>query len=196
MMRKGSWLAALWVVLFAGSASAQSPLPLVLEVRGGLPLATGEFAEVGEDIGDGLGPGYSIGGSATLQFTPTLGAYAGYSFSHFEVREFEKTGTNDKGFDAGLRAVFPTRTGLAPWVKGGLVYHRVSVVYDEEVLGNNVNVTNRELGLEAGVGIQAPLGPRLSVTPGVSYLRYGTGKVWQNREVTYVRADVGLRLRL
>lgn len=190
-------VAALAALGIAGGASAQS-LPLSLEIRGGLPFATGQFQDVGEDIGDGLGPGYTLGGSVTLDVAPRIGVYAGYTYTHFQVKDFEGIGVNTDGFDAGVRLGLPTTTGLGPWVKGGLVYHDAEVVYDDDVQVDpgNVRVSDRELGFEVGGGIDVRLGQRLSLTPGVSYVRFDTNTAFGGGDVSYVKADVGLRMRL
>lgn len=190
-------LAAFAALGIAGSASAQS-LPLALEIRGGLPFPTGELNDVGEDIGDGLGPGYTVGGSLTLDVAPNIGVYGGYTFTHFQVEDFEGIGLNTDGFEGGLRLAFPTTTGLGPWVKGGVVYHDAEIVYDEDVQTdpNDIDVSENQLGFEVGGGVEVRLGQRLSFTPGVSYVRFNTDEGFGDRDVSYIKGDVGLRLRL
>ena len=190
-------LAAFAALTVAGSASAQT-LPLSLEIRGGLPFPTGELNDVGEDIGDGLGPGYTLGGSVTLDLTPMVGVYGGYTFTHFQVEDFEGIGLNTDGFDAGLRLSLPGATGISPWAKGGVVYHDAEVVFDDDVQTNpgELDVSERQLGFEVGGGIEVRLGQRLSFTPGVSYVRFGTDAGFNERDVSYIKGDVGLRLRL
>lgn len=189
--------AALAALGIAGSASAQS-LPLSLEIRGGLPFPTGELNDVGEDIGDGLGPGYTLGGSVTLDVAPRVGIYGGYTYTHFQVEDFEGIGVNTDGFDAGVRLALPTATGIGPWVKGGLVYHDAEVEYDDDVQvdPDDVEVSDSELGFEVGGGIELRLGQRLSLTPGVSYVRFSTDTAFGGRDISYLKGDVGLRLRL
>ncbi|HEV2148489.1 MAG TPA: outer membrane beta-barrel protein [Longimicrobiaceae bacterium] len=190
-------LAAFAALAIAGSASAQS-LPLSLEIRGGLPFPTGELNDVGNDIGDGLGPGYTLGGSVTLDVAPRVGVYAGYTFTRFDVEGFEEIGLRTDGFDAGLRLALPTTTGIGPWVKGGLVYHDAEVLFDEEVQSNprEIDVSERKLGFEVGGGVEIRLGQTLSFTPGVSYVRFNTDEGFSNRDVSYIKGDVGLRMRL
>lgn len=196
-MRKISFAtAALAAALFAAPAAAQSPIPLALEIRGGIPFATGDFGDRGADIGEGLGPGYTVGANATLQLTHTLGVYAGYSYTRFDVEDFDDIDVTDKGLDAGVRAAFPTTTGLAPFLKAGLVYHEADVLYEDPQLGVDTDISGRELGFEVAGGVEVPLGRVLSFTPGVSYVQYETDAAFGDRRVSYVRADVGLRMRL
>lgn len=190
-MSKSSFVIAALAALVAGSASAQLPVPVALEIRGGIPFPTGSFGET-RSLGGDLEAGYSLGANATVQFTRTLGIYGGYSYNSFGV-DGSDADVTDQGIDAGLRAVFPTTTGLAPFLKGGLVYHQL------ERSGGGVNFaaeSDRELGFEVGGGIEIPLGRTISFTPGVSYIRYDTDAFLSDGEVSYVRADMGLRFRL
>jgi opacity protein-like surface antigen len=179
-----------------GTAGAQSPIPLSVEIRGGLPFPTGEFREIGEDIGDGLRADYTVGGSVMLNVTPRFGIYGGYTLNRFQVEDFEGVGVNGDGFDFGVRAGFPTTTGIGPWFKVGGVYHDLEVDFDDDQVGSGeVNVSDRELGFEVGGGVEIPLGQTLSFTPGVSYVRYRTDESFGDRDVSFVKGDVGLRVR-
>lgn len=180
----------------AGTGSAQSPFSL--EIRGGLPFPTGEFSDIGNDIGGGLEGNYNLGASAELRVTPMLGVYAGYTYSRFKVEDFDGIDAVDEGFDAGVRASFSTM-GLFPWVKGGVVYHDAEFVFDEDlgVGPERVEITGRQLGFEIGGGVEVPLGQHLSFTPGVSYVQYSADETaGDDLDITYVKADVGMRIRL
>lgn len=197
MRKVSSAIAALAALTFAGSAAAQSPLPLSVEVRGGLPFPTGEFKDVGSDIGDGLTAGYNLSASVTVDVTPRVGVYAGYSFNHFQVEERDDIGVNSDGFEFGVRGSFPTTTGVGPFVKVGGVYHDAEVVFDDDAQQgpDDVDVSKNHLGFEVGGGVEVALGRYLSLTPGVSYVRVPTDEAF-DPDVSYVKADVGLRLRL
>jgi hypothetical protein len=51
----------------------------------------------------------------------------------------------------------------------------------------------RGFGFSTGAGVELPLGRRLSVTPGVRYVRYGAA---DGGGVAMLVADVGLRIRM
>lgn len=174
-----------------GTADAQSRSPLSVEIRGGLPFPVGDF----QDSHGGLQTGYSLDGTAIFQVTPMLGLYAGYSTNRFEVENTEDREVNDAGFHGGLMASFPMTTGLNPFVKGGVVYHETETVVNGEGQANS----DAELGFQAGAGVEIPLGRTLSFTPGVSYTRHSVESQTilnaPDRDVSYVRADVGLRVR-
>lgn len=176
-----------------GTADAQSRTPFSVEIRGGLPFPVGDF----QDTQGGLQTGYSLGGSAIFQVTPMLGLYAGYSTNRFEVENTENREVNDAGFHGGLMASFPMTTGLNPFVKGGVVYHETELSANGE--GVDLADDEPELGFEVGAGLEIPLGRTLSFTPAVTYTRHSlenTGLLGTSElDVSYVKADVGLRVR-
>ncbi len=191
MKKVTSVMLALATLGVVGSAHAQARSPLSVEIRGGLPFPVGDF----QNAQGGLQTGYSLGASAMFQLTPMVGLYGGYSTNRFEVENTENREVNDAGFHGGLMASFPMTTGLNPFVKGGVVYHETETVVNGEGQAN----TDAELGFQAGAGVEIPLGPTLSFTPAVSYTRHaveGQGILnTPDDNVSYVTADVGLRIR-
>ncbi|HEV2148490.1 MAG TPA: outer membrane beta-barrel protein [Longimicrobiaceae bacterium] len=189
-------LLAACAALAPRGAAAQLPLPVALELRGGLAFPLGDFREVGSDIGEGLGSGYTLGGSVTLELTPRVGAYVGYSYTRFDIEEFGTIDIVTDGVDAGVRVALPMAAVAAPWLRGGVVYHDADIVHDGPGTGpGQVGATGRELGFEVGGGAEVRLGRRLSLTPGLSYVRFGTDSGFAGGAVTYLRGDVGLRFR-
>lgn len=195
-MKKTMWgvAAGLAMLTATGTAEAQSVLPLAVEVRGGAAFPTGDF-------GEGLETGYAAGGNVSFSFAPMLAVYGGYSLNGFGIDD-EGTGQadglefRDRGFDAGIRASIPTLVlPVSPWVKGGLVYHQLELDGDGEGAS-----TDSSLGFEVGGGFEFPLGPTVSVTPGVSYTKYSVDfeddETGTEFDVSHVKADIGLRIRL
>jgi len=185
-------LAALAAVSVASTANAQMgpTTPFSIEVRGGAALPTGDF-------GEGLNTGWTAGVTGQFNFTPMVGVYAGYSIASFSSDE-DETGeeidVNDRGFNAGLRASFgPLAAGLSPWLKGGLVYNELE--FEEE--GVSIT-TDSKLGFEVGGGLAFPLGPRISVTPGVTYTMYSFDDedLDLDLDVSHVKLDIGLNFRI
>lgn len=107
-------------------------------------------------------------------------------------------GVNDYGVDAGLKLMFASPSlPVTPFVKGGLVYHKLEYNTDGDLAGLD-DSSDLSLGFEVGGGFMIPLGPRLSFTPAVSYTQYepkldGEGL---DANVSHVRVDVGLNVRL
>jgi opacity protein-like surface antigen len=174
-------LAALAVMALAGTAGAQ--LPFSLEARGGVALPTGDFADRVEN---------GVGYGATLSYlaAPRASLYAGYSQAEFNLDNSDAE-ASDQGWEFGARIAFPG-VGFSPFVRGGVLVHEYEVESGAlEVEGDS------ELGFEVGAGAAFPLGPRVSVTPGVSYRQYSTEfPVVGDQRVSYLNLDVGLRIRL
>jgi opacity protein-like surface antigen len=190
-------LVALAAVALAGSAQAQAiPVsPFSVEVRGGLAFPTGDL----DDIADS---GISVGANGTFMFTPMLGLYAGFTYNAFglpeEADDLDIDGSvNTYGLDAGVKAMFATPTlPVTPFLKGGLVYHKISADIEDVELGEELE-SDSGLGFEVGGGVMVPLGPRLSFTPGVSYTSFKPKFDGEDGDenVTSFRVDVGLNIR-
>lgn len=188
-----SMVAALTV---AGGAQAQTGTlptsPLSLEVRAGVAVPTGDFGDIAET-------GFTVGGDLGFMFTPMLSAYVGGSFNSFPVDDAfvallglggvqaDDLSYNLYGGDAGLKATFGNGRGFTPFLKGGLVYYTAELGGDDD-LGVDVDEEKEwELGFEVGGGLAFPLGPRVSVTPAVSYTTID--------DLNFVRGQVGLNFR-
>ncbi|HEX2094792.1 MAG TPA: outer membrane beta-barrel protein [Longimicrobiaceae bacterium] len=174
-------LALLAGVVFAGTAEAQ--LPFTVEARAGVAVPTGEFGDAAEN---GLGYGASLSYLAA----PRASVYAGYSQAEFNADDSDAEAM-DSGWEFGARIAFPG-VGFSPFIRGGVLVHEYEVESGAvEVEGDS------ELGFEVGAGAAFPLGPRVSVTPGVSYRRYSTEfPIVGEQEISYLNLDVGLRIRL
>jgi opacity protein-like surface antigen len=198
MMKKiATGLVVLAAAALAGSAQAQAiPVsPFSVEVRGGLAFPTGDL----DDIADN---GITVGANGSYMFTPMLGLYAGFTYNAFSLLdEAEDAGVdgsiNTYGFDAGVKAMFATPTlPVTPFLKGGLVYHKVELDVDDLDLGEEGD-SDFGLGFEVGGGVMVPLGPRLSFTPAVSYTSFKPKFDGEDTDesVTSFRVDVGLNIR-
>lgn len=189
-MKKAAFgmIAGLALLGAAGTAEAQMrPSPLSVEVRGGAAFPTASF-------GDNFETGVSYGARAIFDVAPGLGVYAGYSQSDFDLKSGVVDGdVSDRGFSAGLRAALPVgMPALSPWVHGGVVYNELR----GQVAGFSGN-SERKAGFEVGGGLEFPLGQRVSVTPGATYTSTSRDTVTGgSSNVNYVKADIGLRIRL
>ena len=174
-------LTAIATFALAGTASAQ--LPLAVEVRGGVAVPTGDF-------GDNADPAPTFGASVSFLAAPRVSIYGGYSQTQYDL-DAPAAEATDKGWEAGARVAFPG-VGFSPFVKAGLLFHDFEVeVADIEDEGED------EIGFEVGAGAAFPLGPRVSVTPGVTFRRYATEFFNQGDvDITSINLDVGLRIRL
>lgn len=183
---------------FAGTAEAQIPLPnftpFSVEVRGGAGFPTGDLGD--EDLGGGE-PDFAASGSVTYHALPVIGIYGGYSYNRFGVDGVDDAEYVHSGFSAGVRAGIPTPLlPIDPWVKAGAVYNtfEASGFADAEINGES----DREWGFEVGGGLGLPLGPKVSITPGVTYtsVSYGDEDADLDVDISHVTVDVGLRIRI
>ncbi len=194
MMKKTMLLSLVAAVALAGGAQAQAlpTSPLSVDVRAGAAIPTGDFGDIAET-------GFTVGGDLAFMFTPVLSAYVGGSYSSFGASdEFQEaieelTGGqlddisyNLYGLDAGLKATFAAG-GFTPYLRGGLVYYTAELGGGDD-LGEDVEDENDyEAGFEVGGGLAFPLGPRISVTPEVTYTGID--------DLNFVRAQIGLNIR-
>ena len=191
-MKKTTLLAAFAALAVAGSAQAQlvPTSPFAVEVRAGFTFPTGELADVADS-------GVGLNANASFSFSPMLAVYAGYSFNQFPIEEFEGEDVEgdwtDTGLDAGLRlGLSVPGLPVAPFINGGVSYHKLELEI-EDLPGEDFE-TDNELGFHVGGGFEFPLGPRLSVTPAVSYTQYEIED--DDEPVKFIKVDVGLKLRI
>jgi hypothetical protein len=173
----------------AGRAQAQFNLtPFSFEARASAALPMGSLKD-DRDLETGL----ALGGEVTYHLSPLLGIYAGYTRT-----EFMADGAGevlDQGLDVGVRIAVPTPLiPIDPWIRGGAVYHRFEA---SGFPANNI-ASDDEWGFEVGAGIGLGLLPKITITPQASYVsyEYGSGTLGEDNKVEYVKAVVGVRLRL
>jgi len=175
--------------LLAAPAAAQIPhiTPFSFEARAGAAIPTG-------DLNDETGPGLALSGSVTYHAIPLIGVYAGGSYNKFSIDDSDADFT-DAGLDAGLRLGIPTPLiPIDPWIKAGVVVHQAKVSLD-----GDSESADWGTGFEVGGGLGFGFGP-VSITPGISYVHYNSsvddGEDETDVKVGYVKADIGVRIRL
>lgn len=179
-------------VFMALAAAAAMAVPaaaqrgIAVEVRGG--AAAGNYAEAASDFE--IAPQPSFGATVSYAATQLVSVYAGYSRSSFGCETGFCTGRDmtftSQGIDAGVRLSLPVIA--SPWVRAGVVSHSL----DAEG-GTEDGEAASGFGFEAGGGVEMRLGRRLSVTPGVRYVRYGSAG---EDGVAMLVGDVGLMIRM
>ncbi|MDB4950814.1 MAG: outer membrane protein beta-barrel protein [Gemmatimonadetes bacterium] len=199
MKKTASVLAALAAAAVAGRASAQIPVPNItpfsVEVRAGAAVPTSDFKK---DLD--LSTGYTVSGNVTYHAMPLLGIYAGYSYDKYKSPGLsDLAGATvhvvDRGFNAGVRLGIPTPLiPIDPYVKAGvLVGHTIRL---ESGSDHSDNVDGK-VGFEVGAGVGFTLGPKISVTPGVTFQSYSLkDSTSGDTKVQSVKADIGIRIRI
>lgn len=168
---------------FAPAARGQ----LAIEARAGIAQPRDVLAD--DVSADG---GYSTEVSLTVGALPFVSLYGAWQKVEFD-REGGGEGSviTDEGWVGGLRVAVPTPfVPIDPWIRAGVLTHELEA-------GGLTDGGDRGVGVEVAGGLRFRLGPAISVTPGVSWTRYGfdddavaDGKV----NVEYLRVDVGARI--
>jgi len=172
--------------LLAGPAAAQIPhfTPFAFEARAGLALPTG-------DLGDVAKNGFVVGGSVTYHALPLVGIYAGASVAQMGA-EGGGADFRDTGIELGARLGIPTPLiPIDPWIKGGVAFRQLKLDVD----GVEDDFDDWGTGFEVGAGLGFGFGP-VSITPGVSYVSYKVDDEGGDTTVSWVRADIGVRIRI
>ncbi|HYH81796.1 MAG TPA: outer membrane beta-barrel protein [Longimicrobium sp.] len=162
-------MAALAALALAGSAQAQSTLPLSFEGRVGAVLPSGDWGELAKT-------GVGLNGNVTFNVTPVLGIYGGYTYNRFgvddELGDTDGANFTEQGFDVGLKARFagPTGMGATPFFRGGAIFHKIGVSDDELSVSGDY-----KLGFDVGGGVEIPVSPRIMLTPQVGYSQFNPG---------------------
>jgi hypothetical protein len=190
-MRRTMFVAVLAAAVgTAGAAGAQTlPIPLSVEGRVDAAFPMGDFGDVAD-----TGVGYGVG--AALGIVPGLGVYGTYSHTRFGSApgSTDTPDATDTGFSVGLTAALPgTSARVAPWVGGGLVFHKLE-------LGGSGAGIDQEMGFEVGGGVAVGVAPGVRLTPGVGYRRYAAsipalgGLAARDLDVQYLTLGVGLNI--
>jgi outer membrane autotransporter protein len=178
-------LSALAVALAVAASPAAAQRGIAVEVRGG--AGVGNYAGAGAEFE--LAPQPSFGAAVSYALRPAVEVYAGYSRTEFGCDGGFCAGRGmtftSSGVDAGVRLSLPV--AAAPWVRLGVVSHTLDFASSSGEPRSGESSSG--VGFEAGGGVEARLGSRLSVTPGVRYARYG------DDTVAMVVGDVGMRIR-
>lgn len=181
---------ALVMVALGAVAPLQAQRGVAVELRGG--ASAGNYAGAASNFE--LAPEPSFGAGASFGFTDALGVYAGYSRSTFRCESgfCVERGVRftSQGMEAGVQLQLPVIA--APWLRAGVVRH--ALAYDAQPLDGAASDGEETsgTGFSAGGGLEVRLGRRLSLTPGVRYLRYGGG---DDGAVAVVVGDVGVKIR-
>lgn len=164
---------------------------LAAEARAG--ASVGNYAGAASDLSLAPGPAFAL--SVSYAVTERVGVYGGFSRGGFGCDTGFCAGRTVRfastGVDAGVELRLPYRA--APWIRAGLVRHTLR--YDAGGLdeGEGEGKAARGTGFSAGGGVRLPAGRRLSLTPGVRYVRYGAA---DGDGVAMLVGDVGLEIRM
>ena len=160
-------LCLLVTLTLPGAARAQLS-PLLVEVRGGAALPSGDFLDgaTGWDGTGGEAPRFGAG--FTLIWGGRWGWTVGFGQDRFTCPA-ETCGDGDElvatGFDLGLRILLRSGGRVVPWIGGGGLSYRA----ERHRNGAGSTVTDRAWGWKAGAGVYLVLTDRLYLNPSARY---------------------------
>jgi hypothetical protein len=175
--------------------------PLALELRGGGSI--GSFGPTGAGLHGA--PGYTVGLVLDWRILSRLAAYTGVNHGSLACdtglcRDVEAS-FRTTGWGLGLRGHLDV-TGR-PWIRLGVGWQRLRTEWPGEG-GEQRQRSESGLGLEAGAGAYIPIMRSLSLTPGVTVVRWSVPGVdrgpfpsaWQapDDRLLQIGLTVGLRL--
>ena len=160
------------VGLLAAAPAAAQDSPISVEARSGVTFPTGDLSDGGVESGVIFG--------VDLFFTVdrALSIYAGWGQHGFS------DDVSASGPRAGVKAMFHTPGMATPWIRAGATFNEL------ESGGIFGGTTDREIGLEAGAGIDYELSDRVSVTPAARYHTFSP----EGTTVSYLTVDLGLHI--
>lgn len=193
MMRTPTWtlLMAAIAAASATSVSAQDAR-FSLEIRGGYDFPMGDLNDSGVESEVGFG------GQAVYTFTPQVSVYGGWGRDQFgcDVCGSDDDDIHSSGLEGGVK-LHPTRaTNAHPWVRIGAIYH----TFAGRIAGVEFE-SDRQVGLQLGLGVDLPLGQVMSVSPAVRFHSWtakfdgpnGLDPTDSERGVRYLSVDLGAR---
>jgi len=148
-------------LIFVPGQDAAAQVAVSGDARVGITFPLGDLA------GDQLEAGLSLAANANVHLRPNLRLYTGVNHHSFRCTEGclqLGAGPRITGLGAGLQYRFLSPQEATWWARVGGVAHRFS----SDVVPGDWNV-----GLEAGVGIDMPLGDTYQLTPHVGIVNHG-----------------------
>lgn len=175
------------------SAFAQAA-PLVVEVRVGAGVPVAHFS-TGSRVGEGVGPGPSMGVRFAMSGQGRRTLYGGFSQHRFACEDAGCPRGSPwvaTGLDAGFQVNVLTRGSVIPWVRLGALTTRVE---SAGLPGSPEGVSSLGWGGEVGAGVYMGAFRYMALNPGVRLVGVNTelpgGSLLRMR---YMVLDVGLAL--
>jgi Outer membrane protein beta-barrel domain len=163
-------------------AAARRPMPswdgrVVLRLHGGASFPMGNF---GSTYQTGFGGGGSIGYGVSENVLISWGV----AYHHFDHETFTNLDANITPYTIGVDYKIPVRSGIRPWVGGGIGLYHVAESVD---LGGGATATVSEnnFGLHFGGGIGAPIGAKTMIGTGLKFHYVGGDNFIDTPFITY-----------
>jgi hypothetical protein len=183
-------MGAMLGLLLHSPAAAQAPsAPPRFSIEPHLSLAVPRGA-----VAERWGVGAGIGVQASVGLDHQYALYAGYSGTQFDLDFIDDMHAIDRGLAAGVVRSFrwPGGGALVPWVRAGVLAHRLSVVRSGDA-GEERDPADGNVGFETGAGIRVQ-GWKAQAMLGLEYRGYSARVLGLEREsVSYGAVRAGVR---
>lgn len=151
---KATGIALAATLAWTGTAEAQQPVPISVEVRPGVTFPTGDLSDAGTNSG------FSVAGDVFFGLFERFSIYGGYAWHQFR-RDDPLDAITAQGPRGGVKVLFPMPGDALPWVRGGLSYSTTDGWEGVDPDG--------EIGLEFGGGVDYRVSPRFSLSPSLHF---------------------------
>ena len=158
-------------LLTAAPAAAQHS-PFSLELRSGVTFPTGDLSDAGIEAGP-------LFGLDVFAVDRALSVYGGWGYHQFS------DDVTASGPRLGLKAIFRTPGYATPWIRAGATFNEAD---------GSGGSSDRELGLEAGAGLDYELSDRVSLTPAARYHTFSPDFGAGSSTFSYLTLDLGVHL--
>jgi len=169
----------------AASTAPASAQEISLEARGSLLGPSGDFG----DVADGSA---GFGADVFLTLSPSISVYGGYASDMFDS-DVGSSDITSSGFETGVKYIFSRTRGVLPWARIGGIFNTLDV---ED--GGIDAESDRGFGFQGAVGVDIPLGDKISFTPALRYQAFDAdfdaigGAFQTEQEVRYFAIDFGI----
>lgn len=174
-LMKAAAIALAGSLAWAGSAEAQQPVPISLEVRPGVTFPLGDLSDADASSG------FSVAGDVFFGLFERFSIYGGYAWHQFRFDDPVEDVTA-QGPRGGVKVLFPMPGDALPWVRGGLSYST-----SDGLAGD----PDGEVGLEFGGGVDYRLSPRFSLSPSLHYKTFSQDVGTDDVNVSYLTLGLG-----
>jgi len=149
----------------------------VLRLHGGASFPMGNF-------GSSYQTGFSGGGSIGYGVSEQVLISWGVAYHHFGHEQLSNVDANITPYTISVDYKIPVRSGIRPWVSGGIGLYHVAQSVDLGG-GTTASVSENNFGLHFGAGIGAPVGAKTMIGTGLKFHYVGGDNFIDTPFITY-----------
>lgn len=162
--------------------AARRPMPswdgrAVIRLHGGASFPMGNF-------GSSFQTGFAGGGSIGYGVSEHVLVSWGIAYHHFDHEQVSNVDANITPYTISVDYRVPVRSGIRPWVSGGIGLYHVAQSVDIGG-GATASVSENNFGLHFGGGIGAPIGAKTMIGTGLKFHYVGGDNFIDTPFITY-----------